>query len=222
MSTQDKLRKLDRDLKRHMAGLDPCGCGGLHHSPLDWDFLNINWMLDPELYVSPPSSLTGTGATLCCALLASACTLVTQGRIVGWGLSHVAGGGLWHIFRNQAPVGTCALIDCYRGNFYNNYARLDVYVGGGWSVVDTRNFYDGINLDANTWYKLRLTWWESMGIMWVRYEWWHNEAWEQLCDDIQDANNRWGEATSPTINRVGLYFRDRYHFDDTEIWRRVT
>jgi len=197
----------------------------------DWNFYNANWSLDAQVYVSPPSSLKIHWTNLALLRQAAVGRPIRNGRIETY-MRHSGAGNtslMWFlIFRATHPDGAT--------QYYATYvlALTASQVGPGTPVTKAGIlYYDGSNtytvasseisprLAANTWYQVRLTWWESSGVLVARFEYNNNGQWTPLCPDFTDPQNR--NATSSTLKvGVSASFADTYTwFDDTVIYVAV-
>jgi hypothetical protein len=201
-----------------------------HHSVSDWNFSTADWSLDTGIYQSPPSSIKLYRTDwLCYALLKhSVSGAIYEGRIVDW--LRVDQGRYTtrvptYMFRNQTADGGANYANGYNISFYGSSAS-------GGSPVDRVSFRKGAAEIANaalaqslakqTWYKLRITWWVSSGILMVRVEYWNGSEWVKECDDFNDPSNSWPDTG---IGRVGVgqisgYMPNTTWHDDTEVWVR--
>jgi hypothetical protein len=202
-----------------------------HHSTSDWDFYS-SWTLDTSVYISAPSSLKLTYVTSLALLKHSVSGLITEGRIVDnirFYRTRTTSTYPTYVFRANAAdggadysAGYCIVL---KGSDVSNDAPLNrATLCYGSRSSPTEILAQSINpaLAQNTWYKLRVTWWVSAGVLMVRLEYFDGTDWVKLCSDWADTNNRY--ATN-SIQRCGVgaaqcispYYT--WH-DDTEIWVR--
>jgi len=197
----------------------------------DWDFYNTYWSLDAQVYVSPPSSLKIHWTNLALLRQAAVGCPIQDGRIETY-MRHSGAGSTslrrFLIFRATHPDGAT--------QYYATYilALTASQMGSGAPVTTAGLLYnDGSNnytvassgispeLNADTWYQVRLTWWESSGVLVARFEYNNNGQWTPLCPDFTDPQNR--NATSSTL-KVGVSGAPGYTyiwFDDTVIYVAV-
>ncbi len=189
-----------------------------HHSLADWDFENVDWILDEVIYHTEVPSLLGIG-TGGQALIKHATTgALSDGRLILWLRSSLATELCYLIFRNQKADGDADRDNTYSLSIYENTVVLKYYLGGEPSVeVETKDHT--WSWVINTWYRLRLTWWTSAERLYVRIERWTGTAWVTLGGDadidFQDVNDRW---KNETVNRCGLSYYEKFHQDDLEVW----
>jgi hypothetical protein len=203
---QEYLKELDRQLRQPSQ-----------HSSGDWDFKNTSWTLDSAIYVSSPSSLHFTAYTNNTKVKVAAVPIasVKEGRIVTWVLSSAADGrAIDIVFRYQDD-----------DNYY--YVRLSVNANGAPQLIS--RYKDGVSTDlksatktlyADTWYKFRITWWNSYVGLVVRVEKWSGTAWETYIDDAYDSDNLW-ETIGGRIGFGSFHTSinaNYYWIDDTEIY----
>jgi len=198
-----------------------------HHSAnVDWDWNRADWSLTTEQYVSEPKCLKWLATsspwpvTLC---KHAGTTVLNEGRVVTWIRPTSINCGMGVVFRNQAAVGTSNYNNTYIPNLAPvssnvNFSRV---VNGTPLRVDTKAFGGGFTMPNDTWRKIRVTWWESGGILYVRFEWFDDPDWVNICDEFSDVDNLWsGEA----VNRCGLFTAiiaggaKVVYADDTEVW----
>lgn len=215
-----RLRKLNKKLRQEITPLKP-----LHHSTGDWDFDDDEWELDGSIYVSAPSSLKCLDHDYTDPLFTYVKTTVVpiatvkEGRIETQCRFALDGSNNRHyiLFRFQdatnhyqvrfnAQSGEGGRIYCYRFKTGDNA---------------TLEFKYSLGIPNNTWFKLRVTWWnDSVGLV-IRVELDKGSGWE-LMFDAYDSQNNW-----KTIGgRIGLGFcraskvGSSYQcwFDDTYIY----
>ncbi len=187
-----------------------------HHSITDWDFLNVNWNLDLEIYHDAPPSFVGTGAGM--MLIKHATTgALSDGRLILW-LRYAAGNVITFYFRNQQADGNAGFANCYNMIVWaTDTVKVSSYTGGVGSEVATKN--RTWNPDYNTWYKLRLTWWTSLNRLYIRLERWTGTEWTTLGDemdtDFEDTDDLYKDNP---VNRCGFDYASNHWQDDVEVW----
>ena len=197
-----------------------------HTADVDWDWSHTDWSLTDEVYVSEPKCLKWWSAhiprrvTLC---KHAGTTALNEGRMVTQFRVTNDDCGVGFAFRNQAAVGTANEAYMYwlllMPDGTNVY--LVKFLNSVQTIIDVKKFGGGFTLPNNTWRKIRVTWWETGGVIYVRVEWYNGGEWTKICDDFFDADNLWsGEA----VNRCGLAFMRHaatnyiMYTDDTEVW----
>jgi len=200
----------------------------------DWDFYNANWALDTQNYVSPPSSVRFNIGN--CALLkqSAAGQAIVNGRVETYyrtdGFRNYFGQFNYGtiIFRSNASDGSTSSSSAYFLELYNpsggsgapaTNAVLLLYLSGTYYTIGTPSL--STQLSANTWNRIRATWWVSQGVLIVRLEYYNGTDWVQLCADFTDSKNA---GASNTINRVGVGSSYPYAYgwaDDTVIYAAV-
>jgi len=214
---------------REMPKLNPRSLDPPHHSAaVDWDHSDDTWSLDDTVYVSEPKSLKWPQPTASGAHRASLCKhegtiALNEGRVVTWIRHNHLNGYTRIYFRNQAPVGTANHNNCYfvAWNSNTSIVGLRKVVNGNLTLLADKAYGGGFTYPVNEWRKVRVTWWEDGGVLYVRVEWWNGAEWVQICDDFYDPDNLW---SGETVNRCGV--GTAYYsvsgivcwFDDTEIW----
>lgn len=185
----------------------------------DWDFENTSWSLSTTYYVSPPSSLyLGVNAALC---KHSEAMRVTNGMIVSYVFIPSGTHTPALAFRREMPAGSAH-------RFYYGYT---LYLPYGTASYAYMYYYESTSITRSlqsptrnlpqqaVWNLLRATWWSDpggAGLM-VRLEWFRNNEWVKVCDDLNDPYD--GKKTA-NIARTGLAVMYGYsYFDDTEIWK---
>lgn len=189
----------------------------LSHSVSDWDFQTTNWALSNAHFVSPPTSLHGTGDILYAILCRKPKSLLLpEGRFV---FSLYCSGAVTStiIFRNQAPLGTA--------NLYNNYEVRVHPVAWAYFLVRVDGYPEQIGTWlvhslTGQWAEFRLTWWNGVDLqnnpaLATELERKEDGVWVSY-GIVYDPDNRWKDSA---INRVGVGNLNPYNwFDDTEIW----
>jgi hypothetical protein len=204
-----------------------------HHSTSDWNFYNT-WTLDTSVYISAPSSLRLGNSNSLALLKHSVSGLITEGRIVDnirFYRSRYTTNYPTYAFRADAADGGADYASGYcitlKGSNITYDAPFDLAAFCYGSRASPQVILaQSINptLAQNTWYKLRVTWWVSAGVLMVRLEYFDGTDWIKLCNDWADVNNRY--ATN-SIQRCGVGAAQNYSptytwHDDTEIWVRST
>ncbi len=198
-----------------------------HHSAnVDWDWVAAYWSLVTDQIVSAPKSLKITNA-ITAKPVGGICkyagtTALNQGRIVSWArATSMFYRSPIFMFRDQSPVGQALSNNYYGLATYLNTVALRKNVNGSEGNVMSSDYYDTYTPANNTWYKHRVTWWETGGVLYVRLERYVDDAWVQICDELFDANNLW---SGNEVNRCGVASM-LFHtgtgyiwFDDTEVW----
>ena len=210
--TDFKPSSLDQRVERALAAK-----GRTHFSRTDWDFADSNWTLDETIYHAAAPSLRGT-STGKPALIKNATTgALSDGRLIAWLRSGVATylPAIW--FRNQQADGGASYSNTYLIYIYNAKIEFYYYLAGGGNLIDTHAHT--WSWAAATWYKIRITWWSSADILWVRVERWDGDAWVTLGGaadvDFQDPDDRWKDET---VNRCGFQYYSQWWVDDVEVW----
>ena len=193
--------------------------------PADWDFSNVNWILDTSRYVSAPSSLRlRCGSAIpggCLALCKHPGSLCLPQARLATSLYSTSENRICLVFRNQAPAGSSNWTNCYRLYIIVQGARLIRRLNN----VDTQ-FDEWANpwLTYNTWHQLRLSWWtaynnQNVKSLAIRTEYWDGAKWV-IARTSYDPLNMWEDSA---VNRCGVaasYDTAYYmYFDDTEIWK---
>lgn len=191
-----------------------------HQTWTDWDWSDANWEFWAGIYISPPTSLHFTAATLTanlCHLVDALC--LPQGKMVSWCGQDAGNHHIFH-FRNQQATPNASFINCYYLDF--KYPKPILY-----RRVNNVNTQLAIALTTITipaWYTVDLTWWryqapyEPLKLR-IRAHW--SRPTDSLYETIQydDNQNLWD--LSP-VNRCGLAGDNAVTdtiFDDTEIWK---
>lgn len=198
-----------------------------HHSVSDWDFQDsLIYSLTPIYYISPPTSLKlerrggypAEGAVLC--RIATTQNL-PQGRVITAGRKAYDANNFKVTFRNQAPLGSSAMNNCYMATLEKTRWLLHSYIDGTPTIIGTQ----AATSDPGTWEFLRITWWNGMTpageeALAVTMEKYIAGEWVKQGDTIYHEANLWKDSE---INRCGLSCyvigADYYvWYDDTEIW----
>lgn len=189
-----------------------------HHSFLDWDFENVNWVLDDAIFHAAPPSLHGTAGAI--ALVKDSETgALSDGRLVAWARATGTGELVWFGFRNQHADGGADRQNYYwvRISAAAGGVRLYRYIAGGSTLIDTKTHTWVWAKD--TWYKIRITWWSAADRLFLRTERWTGTEWVTFGGnadvDIQDVADQFKDAE---VNRCGLYYHSLFYFDDVEVW----
>lgn len=185
----------------------------------DWDFQTTNWDLDTAIYHSAPSSLRGLDPNpfrVVCKITDA--LNIPMGRIESWfyksGSSYQR--RLGFVSRIQYP-------DWTKG--YDFWQTVTDGIGNELYYV----YRDGVLFKSgaiaeppvDTWFKRRLTFWESGGWLILRYEKWNGSSWVKEIADVLDPSPLYG---SSSVNRCGLYLAshasvDQVRADDTIIYK---
>jgi len=198
---------------------------------VDWDFYNANWALDTQVYVSAPSALRLNNPNYALLKQGAVNIAIKNGRIETY-IRHtgnfVLGAARALYFRATYPDGSFSGGSAYfiglggtstGSGVAVDTAGLGFVSDGSGSTFTQANITPSIR--ANTWYKIRVTWWESSGVLVARLEYYNGEQWAPLCPDFTDNQNR--NASSSTLRvGVGNYFASSYAwYDDTVIYVAV-
>ena len=186
----------------------------------DWDYINGSQNLDGSTYVSAPSSLrqcaTDAGQKLYATCKLGATTALVNARIVEWVRFDYVGGyypsSSASIFRFQDTS------NLYMVEFSPSEGkwRLNKIENGITKHIATQSLT--FTPVANTWYKLRATFWESGGYVYARLERWDEPNWVQQGSDLSDTSPSWpGGGKVGVCMMVSQIVRTVWH-DDTEIW----
>lgn len=179
-----------------------------HHSTGDFDFGTYGaWALTVALFISAPSALkidvTGN-KSLFAALKPAFSANIRDGQIesqlrgVFPGFSHPS-----FLIRWQGSYAASHIASCYAAIFYNNACYISYFDAAG-ARADVGSIVGG-PFASDTWYRYRVTWWESFDLqnnpatafMLERYV----AAWAQVGSILYDTNRRFvGSAT----NRSGV------------------
>ncbi len=184
----------------------------------DWNFENVNWELDDGIWHTAPPSFTASA--LCTSLVKHATTgALSDGRLVTWIRSSTTTTLGMLLFRNQKADGAADHQDSYV-LFINDSEpglRLYRYIGGAFSTIDTKAHTWAFA--ANTWYKIRITWWSAADRLFLRTERWTGTEWVTFGgaadDDIEDPDDQFKDAE---VNRCGVRPQSIWWFDDLEVW----
>lgn len=175
----------------------------------DWNYSAAFWTLDTSIYVSSPSSIrwyTEPTYNRVSLLKHAVSGVIREGRIETWFRRNSNFCYPVWIFRSQEPDGTAQCHNCYivRADssqalwFYMNDAE-------GYEVVAS-NIPLGITIDVGTWYRFRISWFESYNLLnepstALQIERWTGSEWVACSGVYYDANRRF---ESSSINRVGV------------------
>lgn len=197
----------------------------------DWDLPPSGYYkLDATVYVSEPSSIYLKYGYYALLKQSAVGMALAQGRIEsyyrhdGARTKSTSTQYSQFMFRNQAPDGTRAHNKTYAIQFYGPYSGTSWHQNGALfmyqddtSSVEIATRSLAINLDPNTWYQIRCTFWVSQGVLIVRLEYFDGSDWVKLCDDFTDSANRWADSDT---NRVGVNAYAYYGcwWDDTIIY----
>jgi hypothetical protein len=188
-----------------------------HYSTSDWDFGSTQWALDTVDYVSSPSSIEGTGPSICDILCRIATTLcLPQGAIITQVLSGFDSVPCL-IFRSQAALDTAdnendyvlKLFNSETVKLYRRVATIATLIGAFSYTMPT------------SWTKVKVIWWNSYNLqnvacLAVRFLVYESGDFVQKGDDLYDTDNGWAASS---VNRVGVEVNwSTGNFDDTEIW----
>lgn len=188
-----------------------------HHSQSDWDFANVNWLLDENIYPTEAPSIRGT--TPACVMLVKDATsgALSDGRVVSWVYADITSVLTVFFFRNQIADGGAAATNTYMIYIGETAILLYYYLNGKASLVESKGHT--WSWAADTWYKVRVTWWSAGGSIFVRMERWNGDSWERLGGDADtdfaDANDRWKDNA---VNRIGISVCQNRWYDDLEVW----
>ena len=194
----------------------------LASGPGAWDFVDVLGVpceyreLDSSQYVSPDCSLHGTsaGAGEVGIALVKASEIpaadLKQGRIVCWFRQDTVGVGTGSsqlYFRCQHTW-----IDTY-------YLHLNTQVNGIYfrknvATVPTVLASTTWAFDADTWYKIRITWWTIGSLFLMMAERWDGDDWVTLIDKFIDGDPAWGDIGGT----AGVHVLLNNWKDDVEIW----
>jgi hypothetical protein len=185
----------------------------------DWDFESVEWDLDTVIYRSAPSSLRWKDyAAFRVVCKTAICVNVPMGRIESW--FYKAGSSY------QRKIGFVSRIQY--PDWAKGYAFFQTLTNG----IGNELYYvyrDGVLFKSgaiaqppvDTWFKRRLTFWESGGWLILRYETWDGSSWVKEIADVLDPSPLYG---SSSVNRCGLYLAshgsvDQIRADDTVIYK---
>jgi hypothetical protein len=204
-----------------------------HHSLADWDYRpGCPFGLYPDQFISPPSCLRNieNAESLTSEffyLKASLAPCIADGRIVDWHRwtgSDVASSA-YYLFRCQDCPETGLPQSCYELIFQYGTLELFKMVDGSPQWLSSYDFAP--NLNQNTWYHFRVTFWQYTGtdlnkVLRITFEMEIDEEWAEMWY-FDDPLNLWAESE---VNRIGFggisTMSDHFQwFDDTEIWKKI-
>jgi len=201
-----------------------------HHSVSDWDFSSSNWALDTGTYISSPSSLRWNNYNLKALLKHSITGALVQGRIVThtrYNKGRYSAGFGWLEFRNNSADGGTGGTNYYVLKLKGSTSDLNLPIDQAQlfrytTALDIRTINP--TFPNSTWYKMRLTWWVSSGVLMVRLEYWDGAQWLSMCDDWSDNQNAYASNERQRIGVCGYASSTPIQswFDDTEIWIPAT
>jgi len=201
----------------------------LHHSVDEWDRQNPQQIvLDTVIYHGAPSSLRFQDVAPFVNKLAilsrhAEAQCIKDGRLVTW--AHFRRANVYQpfTFRNQAPLGSANIENCYLTTMDLHSQNLYILQAG---VPTFLGQWLG-DMTLNTWEHWRLSWWSVLvngGItnLLVSLEKEIAGEWVQYGSPIEYAANTWHDSE---INRCGFQGDpwSTYHvrIDDSEIWTRA-
>lgn len=181
----------------------------------DWDFSNMNWLLDDGQYVSAPTSLKCANSDEPFVFIKTSIvpiTSVKEGRVITrCRISHNCENMRLAIFRYQDE---------------DNYYFVMIDARNHDALVYRRKLGVETKLDEGShgevkddeWIKLRVTWWNDYVGLAIRVEVWYGDEWVKVVD-AYDTENYWKDEGG----RVGFkpdVSQPAYPtwFDDTEIY----
>ena len=201
----------------------------LHHSIDQWDRsepIQIN--LDTIVYHSAPACLRfqdvapfSDWLTILSRHAEAQC--IKDGRLVTWGNFRRGNVEQPFCFRNQAPLGTANLTNCY-------FTTVDKHLTRLWIRQDDVNTSLGqwfAEMTLNTWEHWRLSWWSALtnggvSTLLISLEKEIDDEWVEQGAPVEYAANTWHDSE---INRCGFQGNpyNSYHVrvDDSEIWTRT-
>jgi len=200
----------------------------------DWNFYNSNWALDTQIYVSAPSSIKFNYGNFALLKQSAVGQAIVNGRVETYHRTSGFGAYLAQynyaaiLFRSNASDGSTSPTNVYFLQLYNpsggsgasaTNAILILYLSGTYYTIGTRSL--STQLSANTWYRIRTTWWVSQGVLVVRLEYYNGTNWSKLCDDFTDNRNA---GASNAVNRVGVGGGYSFYYgwhDDTIVYVAV-
>ena len=199
-----------------------------HHTLADWDFETgaTNRSLSSDYFISAPTSLkfiSTSGiwySSVLCRLPATLC--LPQGEVRTWVRRDHPAFRLF-TFRNQAPLGTANILNCYL--CYPTYSQL-IFIRSVDGHLTTIGVND-IDMVADTWYHFRIFWYNGktpgeVPALCIDFYKEVDDEWIKIGPTIYDTLNKWKDSE---INRCGLWpeaFPGKpIYFDNTEIWGPV-
>ncbi|MBA7544146.1 hypothetical protein ES705_36494 [subsurface metagenome] len=199
-----------------------------HHTLTDWDFEHggLYRSLSTAFYISAPSSLkfgpspAWWATYVLCRIPATLC--LPQGEIRAWHRTIQPTIPL-AIFRNQAPLGTVNILNCYVVSISATALSLGRYVNGVGRAIDSTDGY----WVGSTWIHFRVFWYngktpgEEEALCVDGYREIAGE-WVKIGNTMYDPDNVFKDSE---INRIGfastLFAGVEAWIDDTEIWGPV-
>lgn len=195
-----------------------------HASALDWDFSHPYWAIITAHYLSPPSSLQWKSPISAYMYAYYLCkhngTLkLPEARLVTYFRVAYYGYGIEITFRNTAPPGNSNINNCYRVLLRPQFASYTLEERQDGAVVRSWLGRQSTGV-ANTWYRIRISWWLAWDILMFRLEHEVDDEWVQQGDEISISDPLFG---AEDIQRCGLgaYCSNMAYallIDDTEIW----
>jgi len=186
----------------------------------DWDFelgYSGNYALSTVQFISAPTSLRNQNANIACVVCNyPGSTALASGRVETW------------YFKAGASY-TRSLGFCCRLQYPTWASRYDAYQvvtdGVGTAVAyireggTTRRSASIAEPPVNTWFNLRLTWWESGAWLILRFERYYSGAWQNDLGDYPDESPSYTSG----VRRCGLYWvghstTEFTYTDDTVIY----
>jgi len=171
----------------------------------DWDWENLNYVLDPDYKMEGTSSLRFTGGN--CNLSRHTAIQNLENGLVE---TYVSTGDpalgpytrIYVHFYNQAPLGSVNMGDCYRFHIY--YAGGDISDSYFEEIVAgavQRSWPLNLTQAWGGWQKKRFIWYVKDGILYAYIEHWTGTEWVKDSDVIPVTGPLWLEST---VKRVGL------------------
>jgi len=205
----------------------------IKHSLIDWDYKTPTYLAISDLYkVSLPTSLCsggagGVGHQEWIFLKSTLAPCIKEGRIVTYVRRPSVGfNGGFFFFRVQALPTNANPANCYRVWNYGTEYFIQQIVAGVVTTLKTGAISP--TLPYGSWYKERVTWWESIAanlgkFLRILYEKDIGAGWQEIATYDHTAN-LWSASA---VNRVGLYLMpgslpNCLFNDDTEVWKGIT